>query len=385
MEDVAKEVTLEEFVPRYTNQAIIFTGDDMGGDRSMMIVLLYIIIVIMAFVFAITTGNTIRKEANVIGTLRASGYTRGELIRHYMAAPVFVTFIGAIIGNIIGYSVGKDYCAGLYNGSYSLPTNVTIWNAEAFLLTTVVPILILLVVNSVLPWYKLIQSPLKFLRRDLSRRKQKHALPLSEHLGFFHRFRRRVILQNMSNYAVLFVGIIFANMLLMFGLMLPSVLDHYQVEMENGMLSKYQYYTGIIFQGFTYGTGEPLVTGGRYNRLLEHFGRPAPAIGFCLVMEQVLNALNRQNIQVPVMEGKRLVLYNERNREAAIRIAGMQRTHGMQIQCMRMEEGLKAEDYIAYGKGHQFTDIVSPVGEDQIQVINLFTDEVQMTNQKSFQ
>ena len=64
-------------------------------------------------------------------------------------------------------------------------------------------------------------------------------------------------------------------------------------------------------------------------------------------MEQVLNALNRQNIQVPVMEGKRLVLYNERNREAAIRIAGMQRTHGMQIQCMRMEEGLKAEDYIA--------------------------------------
>ena len=84
-------------------------------------------------------------------------------------------------------------------------------------------------------------SPLKFLRRDLSRRRQKHAMPLSEHLGFFHRFRIRVILQNMSNYLVLFVGIIFANMLLLFGLMLPSVLDHYQVEMENGMLSKYQY------------------------------------------------------------------------------------------------------------------------------------------------
>ena len=65
-----------------------------------------------------------------------------------MAAPVFVTFIGAIIGNVIGYTVGKDYCAGLYYGSYSLPTYVTIWNAEAFLLTTVVPILIMLVVNS---------------------------------------------------------------------------------------------------------------------------------------------------------------------------------------------------------------------------------------------
>ena len=129
----------------------------------------------------------------------------------------------------------------MYYGSYSLPTYVTIWNAEAFLLTTVVPILIMLVVNYVLLWYKLKLSPLKFLRRDLSRRRQKHAMPLSEHLGFFHRFRIRVILQNMSNYLVLFVGIIFANMLLLFGLMLPSVLDHYQVEMENGMLSKYQY------------------------------------------------------------------------------------------------------------------------------------------------
>lgn len=51
----------------------------MGGDRAMVITLLYIVIVIMAFVFGITISNTIRKEAGVIGTLRASGYTRREL------------------------------------------------------------------------------------------------------------------------------------------------------------------------------------------------------------------------------------------------------------------------------------------------------------------
>ena len=82
MKDMGKVVTLESFVPRYQNQAIKFTGDDMGSDKAMMIVLLYIVIVIMAFVFGITTSNTITKEAAVIGTLRASGYTRGELIRH---------------------------------------------------------------------------------------------------------------------------------------------------------------------------------------------------------------------------------------------------------------------------------------------------------------
>lgn len=137
MEDIGAIVTLETFVPRYTNQAITFTGEDMGGDRAMIIMLLYIIMVIMAFVFGITISNTIRKEAGVIGTLRASGYTRRELVLHYMELPVMVTLAGALIGNILGYTVLKNVCAGMYYGSYSLPTYKTVWNAEAFLLTTI--------------------------------------------------------------------------------------------------------------------------------------------------------------------------------------------------------------------------------------------------------
>ena len=89
-------------------------------------ILLYIVMVIMAFVFGITTSNTIRKEAGVIGTLRASGYTKNELIRHYMSMPVLVTLIGAVVGNILGYTIFKNVCAGMYYGSYSLPTYVTV-------------------------------------------------------------------------------------------------------------------------------------------------------------------------------------------------------------------------------------------------------------------
>lgn len=241
MEDMGKIVTLEAFVPRYLNQAITFTGDDMGGDKAMMIMLLYIIMVIMAFVFGITISNTIRKEASVIGTLRASGYTRQELILHYMTLPVLVTFVGALIGNILGYTVLKDVCADMYYGSYSLPTYVTVWNGEAFGLTTLVPVVIMLVVNYGVLRHKLKLSPLKFLRRDLSGRKQKRAIYLSPKMKIFSRFRLRVIFQNMSNYMVLFIGILFANLLLMFGLLLPSALSHYQVEIQNNMLAKYQY------------------------------------------------------------------------------------------------------------------------------------------------
>ncbi len=241
MKKISSEASLEDFVPCYLNQAIQFTGEDMGGDRAMMIALLYIVIVIMAFVFAITISNTINKEANVIGTLRASGYTCSELIRHYMTMPLLVTAIGAVIGNILGYTVFKDLCVSMYYGSYSLPTYVTIWNGEAFLMTTVVPVLMMIVINYGILRYKMTLSPLKFLRRDLSRKKQKRAIRLSPRLGFFQRFRLRVIFQNFNNYIILFIGVLFANLLLMFGLLFPAVLDHYQEEMENNLLCNYQY------------------------------------------------------------------------------------------------------------------------------------------------
>ena len=168
MKVLNNEVSLETFVPRYSNQAIQFTGEDMGSDRMMMIILLYIVIAILAFVFGITISNTIHKESTVIGTLRASGYTRRELILHYMTAPMLVTFAGAVVGNILGYTVLKNVCAGMYYGSYSLPTYVTLWNGEAFVMTTIVPVFLMAVINFFLLKRTLSLSPLKFLRRDLA-------------------------------------------------------------------------------------------------------------------------------------------------------------------------------------------------------------------------
>ena len=233
-------MTLTDYIPRYGNQAINFTGDDMGSDRSMMLVLLYILIAIMAFVFAVTTNNTIAKEACVIGTLRASGYTRRELLLHYLALPVIVTLIAAVIGNVLGYTFFKDICAGMYYGSYSLPTYETRWNANAFLLTTVVPILLMLLVNVWLIAKRLRLSPLKFLRRDLSGKRTRRAVQLPN-FRFFRRFRLRIILQNRSSYLTLFIGITFANVLLLFGMMMSPLLEHYQDDVLANMLGTYQY------------------------------------------------------------------------------------------------------------------------------------------------
>lgn len=241
MKVINEQTELSDFVPRLQNQAIQFAGDDLGKDRAMMTVLFYIIMIILAFVFALTTSNTIEKEAGVIGTLKASGFTNTELIGHYLVAPILVTLISALIGNILGYTLLKNACVAMYYGSYSLPTYVTIWNGEAFVLTTVVPILLMIVINLLILTRKMKLSPLQFLRRELSRRKKKKAVPLAVGIPFFTRFRLRVLLQNRFHYGVLFLGILISYMLLLFGMMLPAIMDHYQERIHENMFCKYQY------------------------------------------------------------------------------------------------------------------------------------------------
>lgn len=233
--------SVTEFIPEYTNQAIIFTGDDIKGDSTFITIFLYIVVVIIAFVFAITTGNTIAKEATVIGTLRATGYTKGELIRHYMAMPMLVTLAGAIVGNILGYTALKDFAASAYYGSYSLPTYVTLWNPSAFINTTVIPLLIMFAINFIMLSGKLNLSPLKFIRRDLSLRQKKKAFKLNTKISIMKRFRLRVIFQNLPNYATIFVGIFFANAILLFGFLFAPMLEKYQEDITTNLLADHQY------------------------------------------------------------------------------------------------------------------------------------------------
>lgn len=229
------------FLPAVSNQAIQFVGDDMGRDNKMMAVFLYIIIAILAFVFAITISNTITKEALVIGTLRASGYAKGELIRHYLALPMAVVAVAAVVGNLLGYTVFKTVAAKMYYASYSLPTFVTLWNADAFVRTTVIPVLMMFAINLGMLVRKLSLSPLRFIRRDLSKRKKKKALRLNERLPLMTRFRMRILLQNLPNYVTILVGVFFANVLLLFGFVLPPLVDNYEKDITSNLIAAYQY------------------------------------------------------------------------------------------------------------------------------------------------
>ena len=237
---VCDDKELEDYMPRYANPAINFATDDMGSDKAMGGVLLDILIVIIAFIFAVTISNTIVKEASTIGTLRASGYTRGELVRHYISMPVIVTLLAACVGNILGYTVFKNVVVGMYYNSYSLPTYQTVWNPDAFFKTTIIPVVLMLVVNLIVIIKMMRHTPLQFLRHDLKKTKRKKAMRLPK-WSFLGRFRLRIMFQNVTNYLILFVGILFISIMLAMAVGMPETLDYYKSNVSDMMFTNYQY------------------------------------------------------------------------------------------------------------------------------------------------
>lgn len=96
-----------------------------------------------------------------------------------------------------------------------------------------------------------------------------------------------------------------------------DVLKLYGVEdyisFDLGMLSRYHYYTGIIFKAYTYGIGDAIVKGGRYNHLLKHFGKNAPAIGFAVVIDDMQEALTRQKVALELPDNQLTLIYTKAN------------------------------------------------------------------------
>lgn len=238
---VTQNAQVTEFIPMYSNQAIQFVGDDTGKDRIMFTVFLYIVIVILAFIMAITTNNTIAKDSTVIGTLRASGYTRGEIVRHYLAMPVLIVIVSALVGNVIGYTLFEDFAVGIYYKNYSIPVYVTKPSIDAFVKTTVVPVAIMLLINYLILAHKLRLSPLRFIRRDLKTKQRKKALRLNTKIGIMHRFRTRIILQNIPNYITIVIGIFLANIILLLGMGFSELLQRNNELISENIICNYQY------------------------------------------------------------------------------------------------------------------------------------------------
>ena len=233
-------VTIDSMLDRNQNQSITFLEMDIGTDGPIMNVFVYILVAMIAFIFAILTNNTIERESVIIGTLRSMGYRKWEIIVHYLQPTIIVAFIGCVVGNILGYTVMIKPFLNIYYTTYSIGPLKVEFDVPMFILTTVLPVVIMVVINCWMLAKKLSLSPLKFLRRELKKNRNGKNVKLPN-VSFINRFRLRVIIRNKGSFFMLFFGIFFASFMLMFGIGLEPLMNHYTEDIDNSLPYDYQY------------------------------------------------------------------------------------------------------------------------------------------------
>lgn len=148
---------------------------------------------------------------------------------------------------------------------------------------------------------------------------------------------------------------------------LYQILTAYNLEkyvfFDLGIMGHYKYYTGIIFQAYTYGTGELIVTGGRYDKLIAQFGKDTASVGFGINLDQLMLALDRQKIAVDADITASILLYEREKKDQAVRRACMLRRDGAKIQLMKKFREKTLEDYISLAK-RSFIDRIYYIDAD---------------------
>ena len=147
------------------------------------------------------------------------------------------------------------------------------------------------------------------------------------------------------------------------------------INFDFSMSDIYGYYTGIIFRGYTFGTGDAIVKGGRYDHLLEKFGKQSPSIGFAFTIDQLMNALVRQRIRISFTKKNTLILYDENRRNDAIKIVRDFREKCKNSELIKKMPSKSLDDYIRYGKESYAGSLLYLRNNREILMINLVTGE----------
>ncbi len=155
--------------------------------------------------------------------------------------------------------------------------------------------------------------------------------------------------------------------------------DH--VTFDLSMSGNYGYYTGVIFRAYTYGTGDAIVRGGRYDHLLEKFGKSTPSIGFAIIVDELMNALNRQKITVETLH-KNLIVYTEQTEEQAVSLACSFRSKGRNIELLKREPEEERGGYEEYARRTGVSAMLYLRDDEKIEMLNLKTGEEKLVDLK---
>lgn len=107
------------------------------------------------------------------------------------------------------------------------------------------------------------------------------------------------------------------------------------ITFDLGMVPGVNYYTGIIFKGYIEGARAPVLSGGRYDNLIESFGRDLPAVGFSIDVDLILENINFNNEE----KIKEYIIYYGKNKLVqAIKESRTLRDKGIRVKLLASDE-----------------------------------------------
>lgn len=104
------------------------------------------------------------------------------------------------------------------------------------------------------------------------------------------------------------------------------------IKFDLSVIGHLDYYTGITFRGYGFGTGFSIIDGGRYDKLVATYGADMPAVGFAIKINQIMNALTARNRAYKIKRTDTLLVYSRQAANKAFAVADKYRAEGRIIE-----------------------------------------------------
>lgn len=235
---VSKNSSMTEFVKTANNTRAVGYRDDSKANKSISIIVGFILSLMIAFMISMSVINSIEEESSIIGALYSLGYVKREILRHYMILPIIVVSIGSVIGTFLGFLI-EDALGQAMTGTYVLPKIERIIPLYLLFVGIAAPILIVVIINYFVISKKLNSTPLQLLRKEKKAGKL-NTIKIN-HFGFITKFRLREFLREIRGSIILFCGIFIATFLLVFGVSINSAIKEHIKNVQDETTYKYMY------------------------------------------------------------------------------------------------------------------------------------------------
>lgn len=248
----SKDITIQSWMSASANSRITFVTTKLNGINQISSSMPITILLLTCILTGIVMWRMIKREAVIIGTLYAFGYTKKQIQNHYLRYPLIIALIGGVIGTILGTLALKPMISVMV-AYFNMPVGIVNFNIKYLVISILLPVVFLSAAGYLVVSKALKSSPLELMRGGKENNKvgfMEKNLKL-DRLKFATKFKIREQLRSIPRSVFLLLGVVLATVLLLFGFAAKSSLDSL---MKDGFEEAFKYNYSYVFNSIQQGS-----------------------------------------------------------------------------------------------------------------------------------